>query len=375
MWISEDSQKSKGEKSKVKRNHLRISSFDSRRQRTVLQRIFAFRLVNSALRSLTPDTRHLAPAFCLLLSAYCLLPSAYCHPPARGLYEVREVKPNIFVWIAEDVLDPEGDPQFTRAGNASFIVTTEGVVVVNTTNTPFHARELLYEIRRRTDLPVRYVINTDSQGDNMLGNEVFVDQQASITSTAAAQAEMRQYRQELTQRLREDENWRLQGRMRGIHPTVPAQTFDQEMSLRLGGKEIKLRNLSGGHSAGDAVVYLPGAKVLFLGHLYENGYFPRLATSDVRRWIEILRQVESWDAEMYIPAHGPPGDKQQLAEFRQFLEWLVTEVQARLQQGKSLNEVRRELNLLESYHWSARDLAPRAVEAVYRQLEGAKPAE
>jgi cyclase len=354
-----------------------MSSLDSRRQRTVLQRIFAFPRRASVFQPLTPDTRHLVPILihCLLLSAFCLLPSAYCHPPARGLYEVREVKPNIFVWIAEDVQDTEGDPQFNRAGNASFIITPEGVVVVNTTNTPFHARELLYEIRRRTDLPVRYVINTDSQGDNMLGNEVFVDQRATIISTATAQAEMRQYGEELAQRLREDENWRLQGRMRGIHPTVPAQSFDQERSFRLGGQEIQLRNLSGGHSAGDAVVYLPGAKVLFLGHLYENGYFPRLATSEVRRWIEILRQVESWDAEMYIPAHGPPGDKQQLAEFRQFLEWLVTEVQARLQQGKSLNEVKRELIPAEIYHWRARDLAPRAVEAVYRQLAETQPAE
>ena len=363
------------EELKVEKNQVGRFSFAGRWQRGVRERVFAFRATLSALRSLTPNPRPLTPALCLLLSAFCLLPSAYCRPPARGLYEVREVKPNIFVWIAEDVLDPEGDPQFNRAGNASFIITPEGVVVVNSTNTPFHAREQLYEIRRRTDLPVRYVINTDAQGDNMLGNEVFVDQQATIISTSAAQAEMRQYEQDLARRLNEDENWRLQGRMRGIHPTVPAQSFDQEMSLRLGGQEIQLRNLSGGHSAGDAVVYLPGAKVLFLGHLYENGYFPRLAASEVRRWIEILRQVEGWDAEIYIPAHGPPGDKQQLAEFRQFLEWLVTEVQARLQQGKSLNEVKRELIPAEIYHWRARDLAPRAVEAVYRQLAETPPAE
>jgi glyoxylase-like metal-dependent hydrolase (beta-lactamase superfamily II) len=367
MWISEDSRKSKVEELKVRKKCAGVFSFDSLQPRPTPRRVFAFRLLYSALRSLTPDTRHLAPAFFLLLAAFPLF-------AARGLYEVRELKPNLFVWIPEDVLDPEGDPLFNRAGNAGFIVTTEGVAVVNTTNTPFHARELLYEIRRRTDLPVRYVINTDSQGDHVLGNEVFVDQQATIVSTAAAQAEMQQYQQELARRLDEDENWRLQARMRGIHPTPASQTFEQEMSIRLGGQEIKLVSLSGGHSAGDAVVYLPGAKVLFLGHLFENGYFPRLAASDVRRWIEILRQVESWDAETYVPGRGAPGDKKQLAEFRQFLEWLVTEVQTRLQQGKSLDDVRHELNPLENYHWGARDLAPRAVEAVYRQLEETQPA-
>lgn len=366
MWISRGSRKSKVEESKLRKKPQGVFSFDRVPQRTTIQRVFPFRQLYSALRSLTPDTRHLAPAFCLLLAAFPLF-------AARGLYEVREVKPNIFVWVADDVLDPEGDPQFNRAGNAGFIITTEDVAVVNTTNTPFHGRELLYEIRRRTALPVRYVINTDSQGDHTLGNEVFVDQQATIISTSVAQAEMRQYQQELARRLNEDESWRLQARMRGIHPTAASQTFEAEMSFRLGGQEIKLMSLSGGHSAGDAGVYLPGARVLFLGHLFENGYFPRLAASDVRRWIEILREVEAWDVETYVPAHGPPGDKKQLAAFRQFLEWLVTEVQTRLQQGKSLNEVRRELNPAEIYHWRARDLAPRAVEAVYRQLEGTQP--
>ena len=325
----------------------------------------------------TPGTRHLTLVvfLCLLLSADCLLPTAYSLPPARGLYEVREVKPHVFVWVPEDVLDQDGDPQFNRAGTVGFIITAEGVVVVNSSNTPFHARELLYEIRQRTDLPVRYVINTDAHADQTLGNEVFVDQQAIIVSTSIAANQMRQYRRDLAQRLREDQNWRLQSRMRGIHPTMPGQTFDHEMTIRLGGQEIKLLSMPGAHSAGDAVVYLPAAKVLFLGHLFENGLFPRLAGSAVRGWVETLRQLEAWDVDTYIPGHGPPGDKKQLAEFRGFLEWLIAEIETRLQAGKSLEDVKRELNPLETFHWSARELAPHAIEEVYKQLEPARTAD
>ena len=317
----------------------------------------------------------LLSAFCLVLSADSLLPTAYSHPPARGLYEVREIKPGVFVWIPEDVLDLEGDPQFNRPGTAGFIITNEGVVVVNTTNSPFHAREVLYEIRQRTDGPVRYVINTDADPDQMLGNEVFVDQSAIIISSNPAQAAMQRYRDDLARRLNEDENWRLQGRMRGIHPTLPNQLFDEEMSLRLGGQEIRLHRVTDGESSGDAVVYLPAAKVLFLGRLFVNGYFPRLASADVRRWIGFLREVESWDVDLYVPGHGPPGDKKQLAEFRGFLEWLVNEVQSRLEQGKTLAEIRREVNPLENHPWSARELGMRAVEDVYRQLAAQRPAD
>ena len=141
----------------------------------------------------------------------------------------------------------------------------------------------------------------------------------------------------------------------------------------MGGEEIRLIRLSGGHSAGDAVVYLPRLKVIFLGHLYENGFFPRLATGDVHRWIGILKQVESWDAELFVPAHGAASGKKELAEFRRFLEWLVNEVRTRVEERKSLNDVKRELNLTETYHWSARELAVRDVEEVYEQLMREQP--
>src|SRR5271157_4851489 len=120
--------------------------------------------------------------FGLLLSALCFLPSVLGF--ATGwLYNVREVKPNVFAWVSDDVLDLDGDPQFARAGTAGFIVTSEGVVVVNTTNSPFHGRELLYEIRHHSELPVRDVINTNSNGEQMLGNEVFMDEQATLISS------------------------------------------------------------------------------------------------------------------------------------------------------------------------------------------------
>lgn len=351
MWISEDSPKSKVEEPKAETAPA-LTSFP-------------------CLRSTV--YRLLLTTFCLLLSFDTPLPTAYSRPAARSLYEVREVKPKVFVWIPEDVLDQEGDPQFSRPGTAGFVVASNAVVVVNTTNSPFHARELLYEIRQRTDLPVRYVIDTDADPDQMLGNEVFVDQNATIISSSPAQAAMRRYRDDLARRLNEDENWRLQGRMRGIHLTLPNQVFDVEMTLRVGSQEIRIRRVADGGMLGDAVVYLPAEKVLFLGRLFTNGYFPRLASTDVRRWIEILRDLESWDVDVYVPGHGPPGDKKQLAEFRGYLEWLVEEVQSRREQGKTLAEIRREVKPLDHYSWRARELGMRAVGEVYGQLAAPKP--
>lgn len=322
--------------------------------------------------------RRLSPgltACCLLLAAYGSLPTTCRLFAAGGRYEVREVKPGVFVWIPEDIIDQDGDARFNRAANAGFVVTTEGVLVVNTTNTPFHAREVLYEIRRHTEQSVKYVVTTGPEADEMLGNEVFADLQATIISTPAAQAGIRAYRQELERDL-EGDDLKLQARMRGIHPTAPTRTFDGATALRLGNQDIRLVTFTGTASTGEAAVYLPGSKVLFLGDLYANAYFPSIGSRDLGGWIETLRQVEAWDAEVFVPGHGLPSGKKEVSDFRQFLEWLVAEVRTRYQEGKTLQQVKGELLPFSSYHWHAPEVGPRAVEAVYQQLTVAslKPA-
>lgn len=310
---------------------------------------------------------------CNLLLA--LFAAGYFMGSSRGLasslllYRVQEIKPKIFVWIPDDVIDQECDPLFTRAATAGFIVTSQGVVVVDTSNSPMNARDLLYEIRQRTDFPIRYVINTSSAPDHMLGNEVFIDEQATLISTKAAQEEMLQYRQELFHRMHVEDGWRLEARMRGFHVTPSTLTFDEKMTLNLGGQEIRMASLlSGGTSPEDAVVYLPAAKTLFLGELYDNQYFPRVGSRNVYRWIEVLRQVEGWDVDTYVPGHGAPGSKKDLVDFRKFLEWLVAQVEMRLKQGQTPENVQKALWLPRTYNWHAAELASDTVADVCRQL-------
>lgn len=307
--------------------------------------------------------------FCLLFAAGCFTASTRGLSAIMGLYQVREVKPQIFAWIPDDVIDQECDPLFTRAATAGFIVTAEGVVVVDTSNSPMHGRDLLYEIRQRTDLPIRYVINTSSAADHMLGNEVFTDEQATLISTTTAQAGMQQYLQELLDRMHAEGGWRLRARMRGFHVTPTTQTFDDKMTLRVGGQEIQMTSLLHDTASPEGtVVYLPSAKVLFLGELFDNQYFPRIGSRDVRHWIEVLRQVEGWDVETYVPGHGAPGSKKDVADFRKFLEWLVAQVEIQLKKGNSTEDAQKSLFLPRIYHWHAPDLAADTVADVCQQL-------
>src|SRR5579863_8028848 len=162
---------------------------------------------------------------CLFVVSGLLFPGPWSLSPAFAAgtrYEVREVKPHVFVWIPEDIIEQDGDPDFTRAGTAGFIVTREGVVVVDTTNTPFHGRELLYEIRQRTEQSVAYVVDTSGTSDQALGNEVFRDTGATILAAHGADAAMRERQQQLNRLMTGDRQ--LQRRMRGIHVKLPDRT-------------------------------------------------------------------------------------------------------------------------------------------------------
>jgi glyoxylase-like metal-dependent hydrolase (beta-lactamase superfamily II) len=365
----------------------------------------------------------IAALVCTALISTSIDPFAPLFAANAALYQVREVKPHVFVWVPDDVIDQDGDPEFSRAGTAGFIIAADGVIVIDTTNSPAHARELLYEIRRRTELPVRYVINTDVDGEHTLGNEVFIDEQAAIISTIGVQAAVRAYRESLSRRLRGD--WRLEVRMRGFHPTPPGQTFNGELVLRpeaakdeigphaaatqlannapgdVFQDEIRLIQLVGpacgstlssqlaarqpinsapGTVAGanrastsDVAVYLPKSKVLFLGDRFESLYYPRFGmgpqSRNINEWVESLGQLESWNVDVYVPGHGEPGGKKELAQFRQFLEWLRSEIDTRIKEGKSLVQIEQELKpRLESYHWHAPELILPAIDEVYDQL-------
>ena len=208
-----------------------------------------------------------------------------------------------------------------------------------------------------------------------MGNEVFADEEATLISTKAAQQEMFQYRHDLTTRMHGEEGWKLQARMRGFHLTAATETFDGKMTLNMGDQEIRIISLlHSGVSPEDAVVYLPAAKTLFMGELYDNQYFPRIGSRNIHEWIEVLRQVSNWDVESYVPGHGAPGSKKDVEDFRNFLEWLVAQVDMRLKKGQTPEDVKKSLWLPNTYKWHAPDLAPDTVADVCRQLAPPHPA-
>lgn len=207
------------------------------------------------------------------------------------------------IWFVEG-LSAAGSPANRNfISNAGFILTRDGVVVVDALGSPALARDLLAEIAKLTALPVTHVIVTHYHADHIYGLQVFKAAGAKIIAHRAA----REYLQAETARQR------LEASRQELAPWVDDQThlvpadewIDGEHVLVPGGERIVVRPVGPAHTAEDLVVHVPSQRALFAGDLVFRGRIPFVGQADSRRWIEALDTMLAFNADVVIPGHGP----------------------------------------------------------------------
>ena len=187
--------------------------------------------------------------------------------------------------------------------NAGFVVTDDGVVVIDALGSPALADELLAAIARVTPQPVRQVIVTHYHADHIYGLQSFKDRGATIVAhrdgreylgSEAAQLRLQASRSELAPWV--DEKTRLGGADRWIEGPV---------TLTIGGTAFVLQPAGPAHTPEDLVVHLPQRGVLFAGDLVFRGRIPFVGQADSAQWIESLERLLAFEARLIIHGHGP----------------------------------------------------------------------
>lgn len=208
------------------------------------------------------------------------------------------------VWFVQGVPALGSAANRNFISNAGFVVTDDGVVVVDALGSPALADELLAEIRRVTSQPVRYVIVTHYHADHIYGLQAFKAAGATILAHGAgreylnsdtAQKRLEASRQELGPWV--DDKTRL----------VPADRWleQDETRLRVGSHEILIRHVGPAHTPEDLVVFVPKAGVLFSGDLFFRGRIPFVGQADSRLWIDSLERLIDYRPRVVVPGHGP----------------------------------------------------------------------
>ncbi len=226
---------------------------------------------------------------------------------ACGLAQAQAVKAEPVaerVWFVQGVSALGSPANRNFISNAGFVVTDDGVVVVDALGSPALARELLAEIRRVTPQPVKHVILTHYHADHVYGLQVFRDAGATIWAHPAAHEYLNSDTAER----------RLEASRQDLAPWIDADTHlvaptrwleGDEASIVLGGTEIRLRHLGPAHTPEDIAVFVPSAGALFVGDLVFRGRVPFVGQADSRRWIASLDRLIAFAPRIVLPGHGP----------------------------------------------------------------------
>lgn len=246
----------------------------------------------------------------------------------------REVAPGVYAFIGDT-----GMRTYQNEGmnaNSGFIVTSEGVVVIDSGPSWRVAKEIHRVIRTVTWMPVKIVVNTGGQDHRWLGNGYFKSIGAEIIAARPALADMQARGEMQLEGLRQT----LRKKMAGTRPVYPDRFFDQSETLRLGRQEIQLLYFRGGHTPGDSVVWLPQQNVLFAGDLvYVDRLLGVLPFSSASDWLASFDAMDKLKPRIIVPGHGQVCDFDRARrDTRDYLRLLITHMQQAVDKLISLQE-------------------------------------
>jgi glyoxylase-like metal-dependent hydrolase (beta-lactamase superfamily II) len=272
-----------------------------------------------------------------LLALFCLCAPAV-QAAASGAGEIEEK--NIPVQVTEVAPGLYFQYHHQESNNA-FLVTDEGVLLIDTRQHPKRAEELLATIRKYTDKPVRWVVNTHAHGDHYFGNSVFKREGATIVAHRDTAGMMKaQFDREMKRRMG-------YFKQRGYDPgevklVLPDVAYDSRMTITLGGRTIEILYLGPGQNPGDTFVYFPKERVLYSGGPFSKNSWPNPSfTPSIQGWVGVLEKIAAMDVDKYLGGHGDIGTKEDVLAEARMLNDFDAGMRAAVAKGMTRDEIIR----------------------------------
>jgi len=255
-----------------------------------------------------------------------------------------------------------GEEWFTTV--SLIVITDEGVVVADGQGNVEETDRLVQAVAALTPLPITHVVIASDHGDHTGGNSAFpsgVEFIAHPTSGAALEQLARS---------------RPEGTL-GWGP--PTRWVEDEWTLELGGRTLRVLFLGRAHTGGDLMVHLPREGILFMSEAFLHRVFPAMRTAHPSEWVQTLERAEAIPGvQIFVPGHGfvdPPEIlREELTVFRTALGAVIQEVTDLYHAGRTVEEAQVEARFEGLSDWSlAAGQGPIAVRQVYRELAGELP--
>lgn len=274
----------------------------------------------------------------------------------EGLYEVAK---DTYAWMV-----PNGSWGETNSG---LIVGNGESLLVDTLWDLKYTQQMLDVIEPITiKSPINTVVNTHSDGDHFWGNQLFPNR--DIIATQACKDMMNHMHPKSLTALgnigsimskipvlgfNKVGNW-FEGMVKpydysDVIITPANRTFTSNLTITVGGRDVVLIEMGPAHTSGDAIVYVPDAKVVYSGDLLFINGTPPLWAGPVENWIKALDYLLSLDVQTFVPGHGPLTNKYGVEQVKGYWEFIYAEVQRRHQEGMPAPVIAREIIFSENF--------------------------
>ncbi len=257
-----------------------------------------------------------------------LLRTLLVFPALVAVASVNAAEPMPVQPVADSVWFVQGEAALGSSANrnfisnAGFVVTPQGVVVIDALGSPALAEELIAAIRQVTTQPIRYLIVTHYHADHIYGLQAL----KAVGATIIAHRGALDYMNSDTATLR------LAASREELFPWIDEQTrlvsadrwLDDDTVLELGGERFHIHPVGPAHTPEDLVVHAEHAGVMFAGDLVFRGRIPFVGQADSRKWIASLGRLIAFKPRIVVPGHGPISTEP-LADLqltRDYLEYL-----------------------------------------------------
>jgi glyoxylase-like metal-dependent hydrolase (beta-lactamase superfamily II) len=156
----------------------------------------------------------------------------------------------------------------------------------------------------------------------------------------------------------------------GIQLTAPTETFDGELTLHVGAKEVRLVEVGPAHTRGDTIVVVPADRVVYTADILFVGCHPIMWEGPVENWVRALDLVLALDVDTVVPGHGPVTDKRAVTAMRDYLTNLDREARARFDAGMSAIDAALDIPLADYAGWGEAERIAATVRGLYRGYSG-----
>jgi glyoxylase-like metal-dependent hydrolase (beta-lactamase superfamily II) len=240
-----------------------------------------------------------------------------------------------------------------RGARGGAYIGDDGVLVIDAKMDKESVDQKIEEIKKLTDKPIKYLVNTHSDGDHIRGNRYFPETVIFVAHENCREDLFRPTRDGTSSEWNKPE----------LAPFIPSLTFRDKMDIYLGSKKVELWYFGVGHTTGDIVVYFPEEKAAFIGdqiflarpqliHSYKGGNsFEHVKT--------LTRMLETLEADKFCSGHSDMTDRITIRNHIEKMKKLQGKVRALIENKKSLEEIKGEFKENEA----------RLIEAIYGDIK------